>query len=384
LANVELNLSPITVLVGQNGTGKSNLVDTFRFLRDAVTFGLDHAVDQRGGVSIVRQYSPSRPYIVSMRLNLEYDLADTIRNDDYSFRFSSTKEAVNIEEEQFSWTEEFEFWEEDRQGTVVETKRFEVIRNQDGEVTVNGESEKRPIRPRYQLALNDITPATWVYRLGRPFATFLRNMRFAAVYPNIMRQPARLETERTLREDCSNWGSIIRQMRQRRTGEQSLQRVIELMSLVLPELEQITVRNIGGYVIPQFLVKDTRAGRSHYLDPIQLSDGTLRLFGLLLHLYQQPAPSLLAIEEPEQTIHPGLIGVLMEAFQEAAEKMQLLITTHSPYVLDYFNPSLIRVVTLSTGETQVSPIKKSQVKTVKEGLMTMSEIMALDGLRPEL
>ena len=53
----------------------------------------------------------------------------------------------------------------------------------------------------------------------------------------------------------------------------------------------------------------------------------------------------------------------------------------SPHVLDYFDVDSIRVTSLVNGETRILPVRKSQVETVKAGLMTLSEIMALDGLK---
>jgi predicted ATP-binding protein involved in virulence len=60
-----------------------------------------------------------------------------------------------------------------------------------------------------------------------------------------------------------------------------------------------------------------------------------------------------------------------------------LITTHSPFMLDYFDPSCIRVTQMVNGQTTISNIRKSQIKTVKDGLMSLSEIMFLDGLKQD-
>jgi len=172
-------------------------------------------------------------------------------------------------------------------------------------------------------------------------------------------------------------------MRKTRIGKDSLERVLELLRVALPELKQISVKNVGGYVIPQFLISSPTRDKNHYLDPIQVSDGTLRLLGILLHLYQSPRPRLLALEEPEQTIHPGLLGVLVDAISEVSQTTQVIISTHSPYVLDLFPADGIRVVYKEDEVSNVSRVKDSQLDAVKQGLMSVSEIMALDGLKPE-
>lgn len=65
-----------------------------------------------------------------------------------------------------------------------------------------------------------------------------------------------------------------------------------------------------------------------------MSDGTLRATRLLLAVYQKPTPSLVVLEEPEATIHPGALGAVLDLLRHASRKRQLIVTTHSPEVLD--------------------------------------------------
>ena len=389
LADIHLKLPNLTVLVGTNSTGKSNFIDIFRFLRDTTAHGLGHAVDHRGGLSIVRQYSSTRPYNVS--IGIELTEADPTLFCKYSLRFSGTNSRVRVEHESASWVVAKPKRPRDQRELIFDVGKTsdytvecgEFDRDREGHLTLSVEGHHSVLRMRYHESV--LSRRGIYFRPGRgptPLQRFLWNARFASVYPNILRVPQRLETDRTLKEDCSNWGSIIRRLRQTRHGQIALDRVLELMKIALPELIQISVKNVGGYVVPQFLV-DSHKGSNYFLDPIQLSDGTLRIFGLLLHLYQQPQPSFLAMEEPEQTIHPGLLNLLVDAINEASMSMQIVLTTHSPYVLDFFPVECLRVVTLEKGETKISKIRESQLKAVKDGLMTASEIMAFDGLQPE-
>lgn len=379
LADIRLDFEPITVLVGPNASGKTNIVDALRFLRDTIVHGLDHSINDRGGMQIIRQFSPTRPYIVSIGADFRYELNDAWRTGHYSLKFSSSNDEIRVESESADWTDDVIYMDDDK-NFVDNDAQMTLRRDRGGRTRIN---DKEFDFPRDRLALGVFNPPFYS-GTGAPLAQEISQMRFASVYPNTMREPARLDTERLLREDCANWGSILKGMRQRKAGESAVQRIMELMREVVPGLQQIAVKNVGGYVVPRFLVKNKGDSKAHYLDPIQLSDGTLRLFGILLALYQQPPPTFLALEEPEQTVHPGVLGLLVDAFQEASTRTQLLITTHSPYLLDYFDPDQIKVVFLQDGETRISKMRSSQVETVKEGLMNLSEVMALDGLRPEL
>ena len=74
----------------------------------------------------------------------------------------------------------------------------------------------------------------------------------------------------------------------------------------------------------------------------------------------------------------------MAAFKEVSENTQIIITTHSPQLIEHFAPENIRVVTMKDGLTNIASIKKSQQEAVRDGLMGLGEFMAAEGLQPEI
>jgi predicted ATPase len=382
ITNVDCkDLQPITIFVGSNAAGKSNIIDALRFLRDAIAHGLDHAISTRGGIEVIRQYSPTRPFHITLKVELLQDSGEHAEKTAfYELKIASLEGGnYKVDKEDAAW---YDLDVDEKEGELfskgLRSRAF--TRNAKGEVKIDNKLHKYIVPPD-QLAVGASRIA--FRSIAFPIVNSLSRLRFSALFPNTLRIPARPDTDRNLKESGENWASILKTLRQTDRGRNAIKRILEMMRLVMPSLQDVTVKGVGGYLVPQFLVKDSEKLRKHYFDPVQLSDGTLRIFGILLNLYQIPPPKFLAIEEPELTVHPGILSMLADAFKEASVNSQIFITSHSPYLVDYFNAKQILVVNLINGETRVDTIKKSQIESVKEHLTSIKELMMMEGLQPE-
>ena len=392
LGNVELkDIQPVTVLVGCNGVGKSNVADVLRFLRDAVNQGLDHAVSARGGIGLIRQYSSNKPYQITLEFGFLNDKFPG-ENFRYQLALTSLREGeFRIEREKCEWIGPtgISF---DEEGELIETDhslmRFE--RNSEGKISLRVADKaislenQRHLPPETLVLGKRIISEKLIFGgiFGGEIQNFVENIRFSSIFPNTLRQPAHPDTDPILKENGANWSSILRSLRKTAKGKQALEQIKEMMQVVMPQLEDISTQAVGGFIHPRFKVSE-KSGKLHYFDPSQISDGTLRILGILLALYQTPHPSLMVIEEPEQTVNPALLAVLADAFRESSERTQLLITSHSPHLVDFFEPENIRVVTMEDGETRLGAIRASQREAIKEHLLSLEQIMSAEGLQPE-
>lgn len=375
------NLSPLTLLVGANGVGKSNLIDALRFLRDMVVEGLDHAISKRSGIVTIRQHSPKKPYDVIVKITFAQEFDDEPnREGTYEITISSLSGGnYQIKRESAVWFEQdYDYDEANDQHIDLGISEKRLTRDAEGSLTINGKKGKMQL-PIDQPALGSRASFG---RMAAPIADFVSRFRFTSIFPNTLREPSRPDTDRLLKESGENWASIIKASKKTSAGKHSLERVREMMQVVMPTLQDVSVRTAGAYLVPQFRVKDNDKSAAHDFDPVQISDGTLRIFGILLALYQNPPPPFIALEEPEQTVHPAILSMLSEAFREVSERTQLLITSHSPYLVDFFEAEEIRIVSMQNGKTQISPIKPSQVESVKENLISLQELMMAEGLMP--
>jgi predicted ATPase len=120
-------------------------------------------------------------------------------------------------------------------------------------------------------------------------------------------------------------------------------------------------------------------------DSVSMSDGTLRVLGILLAVYQRSSPTLIAIEEPESTIHPAALDVLVDILKDGSHRAQILITTHSPDILDdnKIRDNEILIVESTKGKTTVAPMAGVSRDLIHRHLYTLGELLRSGELRPD-
>ncbi len=131
-------------------------------------------------------------------------------------------------------------------------------------------------------------------------------------------------------------------------------------------------RKTKNLVIPRFI-----KGR-HDLSPNQLSEGTFKTVVLLFHLMTETSSAML-IEEPEVCIHHGLLASILELIKNYAKERQIILSTHSDYVLDKVAPENVYRVTIDDDRgTIVRNIKKSmsarEFRALREYLDTVGNL----------
>ena len=127
------------------------------------------------------------------------------------------------------------------------------------------------------------------------------------------------------------------------------------------------------------------SGRVLELSLEQESDGVRRFYAHLLALYQTPSKLTLIFEEPENAIFPGALSLLADEFKAAPRQNrgQVLLTTHSPGLLDAFDVDDIRVVDMKDGQTVIGHLAKEQGESVRDHLLTTGELLTVDRPRIE-
>jgi predicted ATPase len=186
-----------------------------------------------------------------------------------------------------------------------------------------------------------------------------------------------------LTERGDNLASLLRDLRR---GHTTVARELEnALSSVMGDILGYQVAQVGGYLVTK--LRHTGAGKDQQplFELSQESDGTLRLLGILSALYQTPPRGLIALEEPELTIHPGVMSLLWEEIQAATQRrdrqMQVVLTTHSPDLLDMCEADQIRVVEKISGITHVGPVAEEQRQIIQQKLFAPGQLLQAQSLR---
>ena len=206
-------------------------------------------------------------------------------------------------------------------------------------------------------------------------------MGFYNVFPHVVQEPQKPGiTYRQLEGHGENLASVLRQMI--KDNNPFLPDLRQALGKVVPGVCDFQVRDVSGFSIVRLKHEDAGTnGQDAWFDLSQEPDGTLRLLALLVAIFQKPLPPLIAIEEPELAIHPGALAILADYLQEASQRTQILITTHSPDLMDRLPIGSLRAVESVHGITTVGMVADHQRESVRQGLFSPGELHRMEGLQ---
>lgn len=299
---VDCGISERTFVVGPNASGKSNLLDAFRFLRDVAADGggLQNAVTRRDGFRSIRSLFTHGPKS-HIELAIEAVLGGT------------------------RWTYELHLEE------AKKTKGQALVRYE--KVTARGEvlAERRGAQEqRLELRRQTHLEQAALNEQFEPLVQGLRTIRYAHLVPQLLRT-TRLHGDRDLEPFGSTFlNRVYTTPRAERRAK--LKQINEALRGVLPFFRRLTTEkdHLGNPHL-EIAIKHWRTTDA-YQDETELSDGTLRLIGLLWEVLDGDGPLLL--EEPELSLHESAVRRLPSLIARIALRRQVILTTHAFSMFD--------------------------------------------------
>jgi predicted ATPase len=323
LLSMAKQLPHFMTFIGPNGCGKSTLMDTFEFIRDCLTMGVEQACDKPHRGSFERLHTRGQQGTIGFEIN--YRIDDTPIT--YRLEIDNDKNGnpvvvqEGLLENNQDETKVFFLKLEERKGYVLPFKTKEKI-----EVKLD-DPQRLGIATLGNLAEHPHIIA---------FRQFLESWYLSYFVPDLARGLPLAGTEKHLNRSGNNLANYMQFMQ--RQYPQRFDGVLQQISHKIPGIEQIRVKKTeDGRLLLQFNDRG-------YIDPFyaqEMSDGTLKLFAYLL-LLQDPEPhALIGIEEPENGLHHQLLEPLALEIKHVTLLLhgpQIILTTHSPYLIDALQP----------------------------------------------
>ncbi|MBZ0298266.1 MAG: AAA family ATPase [Anaerolineae bacterium] len=350
-SEVDVPLQTRAFLVGANASGKSNFLDVFRFLRDLVLpgGGFEKAVLSRGGVSSIRNLAARTRTDIAIDVELS-------------------------EAENRVWRYRIVFNQDNNRRPIL---REEKVWDSNENLILNrpiSEDDRDPARLG-QTQLEQI----FVNRDFREVATFFESVNYLHIVPQLIRDP-----ERSIGHQNDPYGGdFLEQIARvnKRSRQARLKRIQETLKVVIPQLSVLDWdRDENG--IPHLKGKyEHWRPQGAWQQENDFSDGTLRLIGLLWALQVGEGPLLL--EEPELSLHPGVIRYLpqlMYRVQRARRKAprQVFVSTHSPELLldeGIGAQEIYLMVPTKEGTRVIQAASQSDIIQELEAGLTMADVV---------
>lgn len=364
--DVTVDLAPLTVLIGRSGTGKTNLVKAVRALRSLV--------------------SPPRNQNFGLEIQ-EWDRLLPLTNQFASPSFSISVNVPGIDNE---FCYELDFHPKHYQGAQIPTVRSErllmggasVFHHSDGKWIV--EPPIVGVAPPTGVMLNKLH--------GLPMARIAYQALSRGLgcydFPGSVLQPAKSPIETGDANDlAADYRNVLDGIFGGPLTMVESNEIVELLRKIDPTVVDLDPRSFPERSTNDDALVSHRA-RNQPILPIPLgqhSEGFRRFLAHLLMLSQQPSKLTMFFEEPEKGIYPGALSALVDRFEAVTSsgRGQIVLTTHSPQLLDHFSVESIRVVEMEGYATRIGQLAGDQLDAVRKGLLTTGELLTVEEAKRE-
>jgi predicted ATPase len=332
LADVTFEPGPLTVLIGANGSGKSNLLRTFKMVPLMRTGSLGKLVGDAGGASALLHYGPKRTQAIS----LELDFVQGGHRNRYAARlgYAAGDRLIYLDE-----SVEYE-------GPGKSKRTYSLGAG-------HWESELQNAKNQGGTAK---TVNYWLARMN--FFHFHDTSMTSALRTN-----ARAVDDQYLHSDGSNLAAYLARLERGETESErkAWLRINKFVQRIAPAVKLLspTTTGTGGHHVRLDWIDD----QDERFGCHQLSDGTLRAIALITALAQptEKLPKFISIDEPELGLHPAAISLLVGLVRSVSRHTQIVFATQSTAFLDHFEPNEVVVVERSAGASVFKRLQAAEL-----------------------
>lgn len=387
-----LNLEPLTVIVGANAAGKSNIINVFRFISNIITVGIDNAIALQGGIPYLTNacLKKGTPIEISFTVNLSSEgwvrhsdikhigfeierihyhfiIQPNLRGNGYhiyrdtlQFDFKCMKVNASAKKEDrytdMSESLTFLFDRKTPESSVKVSFSFSDNSSFDNDTK---EKIKQDTSAFFFCKLaNENKKELMLYRMALLLPPFFSEDSLIRIFdfdPRVLKASSSMVSIRRLNEDGSNLALVLRGIL---NTKEKRKKLTTLLNEFLPFVESITVENNLDKSV-SYKLQEKYSNKSFHAN--FLSDGTVSVLAIIIALYFEAESNVIVLEEPERNIHPKLLPDFLASAEDVSTEKQVIITTHNPELLKHSSISNVRLVTRDkTGFSIVSSPKDSE------------------------
>jgi len=354
---LDLPLERINVLIGANGSGKSNFISLFQMMNRLVNQGLQTYVAQSGGADQLLHYGRK----TTERLHVEFWFQrDTTRANGYTVTLIPTAEDTLVFAEEVCH--------------FHDRARYERPYHGPASLSVHPESLLPEWKRKHKVAYHVLSAMqSWQLYHFHDTSDSAKVKQTGDLHDNLF-----------LRPDASNLAAYLYLLRE--TEADYYRNIVETIRMVAPFFGDFVLRP-SPFNPDRIRLEWQERGSDMLFGPHTLSDGTLRFICLATLFLQPPErlPATIVLDEPELGLHPYAIALLAEMVRSAAEHTQVILATQSVTLVNQFSPEEVIVVDRVAGESLLRRLSREEISSWLEdyGLGDLWEKNVIGG-RPAL
>lgn len=370
ILDVSVDLSPVTVLVGRSGTGKSNFVESLRFLRDLLVGRVDLLQRDWEHVRPAANKSGSTGFQVEFSVSGvedRYKYTLTLGNDGPQSHPSN--ECLELGSKTI-----FHQGLSERQNLKLPNRQFPIQWQWIAPPELMQPPNAGPVALGRIPSISDTVIAFTALSSGIGCYSFS---------DQVLCDSKNSTPSTGLEDDARNYVFVLKDIVSNLQDLHIRKSIVNALQRINPAISSVELNDLrqpNDVVVGHMLY-----GKTLNLKLSQESDGFRRFYAHLLALYQRPPKQTMIFEHPEDGIHPGALSLLAEEFKAspADGRGQVILTTHSRELLDQFDADEIRVVELQDFETRIGLMSSEQREAINEQLLTPGELLTVDPARIE-
>lgn len=389
------DLNSFSVFIGSNSSGKSNLIQIFRFLKDISRHGLRNAVSLQGGIDYLKNTRLGARDI-SIRIVYDPGLLVTRKKGALNIRYTKFTYGFDLEMtgkgrgyriKRDCLEKEMEFPAAGKgagkaPGAVRTGKS--VLCNSGGkivyklnvprDVKITADEVIPPFLKEEKLPPDSLLLESSFFSFFHRFEKFFDKIAIYDFDPRLPKRSIVTSARIELEENGSNLAIALKDILENPERKRKLS---NLLKDLLPFFEDLEIENLSD----KSLIMKLRElyNSSRFMPAPFISDGTINLINMIVALYFEDK-SFIVIEEPERSIHPALISKVIEMMKDASRKKQIILTTHNPEIVKAAGPRDIYLISRSDdGFSSVSrPYEKEEVRTFLENDIKIEDLYTKD------